>query len=173
MKKVQQGFTLIELMIVVAIIGILAAIAIPAYQNYTVRAKVTELLSAGATAKTAVAEGYQSNGMTGVTAAATQLSGESVSSKYVSSVSIASTTGIITITSATVANKSTSGLPEDASNQTLVLTPFIGSTALASATVGGTIDWVCSSASNATAKGRFATAGTGSMPAKYVPAECK
>jgi len=61
MKKTQQGFTLIELMIVVAIIGILAAIAIPAYQDYTIRARVTEGLSLADSAKTAVAETFQSN----------------------------------------------------------------------------------------------------------------
>jgi type IV pilus assembly protein PilA len=62
MKKVQQGFTLIELMIVVAIIGILAAIAIPAYQDYTIRAKVTELVNAAGVCKTSVAEYYQTKG---------------------------------------------------------------------------------------------------------------
>ena len=62
MKKVQQGFTLIELMIVVAIIGILAAIAIPAYQDYTIRSKVTELVNAAGVCKTSVAEYYQAKG---------------------------------------------------------------------------------------------------------------
>jgi type IV pilus assembly protein PilA len=62
MKKIQQGFTLIELMIVVAIIGILAAIAIPAYQDYTIRAKVTELINAAGVCKTSVAEYYQTKG---------------------------------------------------------------------------------------------------------------
>ena len=62
MKKVQQGFTLIELMIVVAIIGILAAIAIPAYQDYTIRAQVSEGLNLGGGAKTAVSEFYQDRG---------------------------------------------------------------------------------------------------------------
>jgi len=62
MKKVQQGFTLIELMIVVAIIGILAAVAIPAYQDYTIRAKLTEAMSVASQAKTAVSEFYISQG---------------------------------------------------------------------------------------------------------------
>ena len=62
MKNVQKGFTLIELMIVVAIIGILAAIAIPAYQDYTIRSKVTELINAAGVCKTSVAEYYQTKG---------------------------------------------------------------------------------------------------------------
>ncbi len=62
MKNVQQGFTLIELMIVVAIIGILAAVAIPAYQDYTIRAKVTELLSLGSGVKTSMYEAYAGGG---------------------------------------------------------------------------------------------------------------
>ena len=62
MRKLQQGFTLIELMIVVAIIGILAAIAIPAYQDYTIRSKVTELINSAGVCKTSVAEYYQSLG---------------------------------------------------------------------------------------------------------------
>ena len=65
MKRIQKGFTLIELMIVVAIIGILAAVALPAYQDYTVRAKVSELILAGSSYRTAVAEKFQTDNLTG------------------------------------------------------------------------------------------------------------
>jgi type IV pilus assembly protein PilA len=97
MKKVQQGFTLIELMIVVAIIGILAAVAIPAYQDYTVRAKVTEGLSLATSGKTAIGEYFASNGALPTNntqaglATATSLRGNSVSSVTVG------TGGLITI----------------------------------------------------------------------------
>src|ERR1700740_2766985 len=97
MKAFQKGFTLIELMIVVAIIGILAALAIPAYQDYTVRLKVTEGLSLAASAKVAVAEGFQSNDMSGVSAAATAWNGGFVSTKYVLTIAVAPTTGVITV----------------------------------------------------------------------------
>lgn len=93
MKKLQQGFTLIELMIVVAIIGILAAIALPAYQDYTVRAKVSELLLAGSGARTSITEVSQEAGVntgTGVVAPGT--------GGKVSVATITSATGAITIT---------------------------------------------------------------------------
>ena len=96
MKKVQQGFTLIELMIVVAIIGILAAVAIPAYQDYTKRAHVTEGLSLASAAKTSVTEFYNSKGYlpannasTGI-ALSTDIKGNAVTSVVVAS-------GVITI----------------------------------------------------------------------------
>ena len=94
MRKLQQGFTLIELMIVVAIVGILAAIAIPAYQDYTVRAKVTEGLSLANAAKLAVEDQWTSSGSAvslgnGYTFVATSL---------VSSITIGSTTGAIAVT---------------------------------------------------------------------------
>jgi type IV pilus assembly protein PilA len=103
MKKLQQGFTLIELMIVVAIIGILAAIAIPAYQDYTIRAQVSEGLNLGGGAKTAVAEFYQDRGIwpdgnTGVGGAGLSMPAQ-IKGKYVASVTVGSKDGIVTVLS--------------------------------------------------------------------------
>src|SRR5437763_2199623 len=96
MTKLQKGFTLIELMIVVAIIGILAAIAIPAYQDYTIRSKVTELINAAGVCKTSVAEYYQSKGVlpNNVTAAGCSTDGTA------NSVAPAVTNGDITVKAA-------------------------------------------------------------------------
>jgi len=97
MKKTQQGFTLIELMIVVAIIGILAAIAIPAYQDYTIRAKVTEGLNLAAAAKVAVTESNASNGKFPASNASAGLAtGTDINGNSVTSVTVG-TSGLITI----------------------------------------------------------------------------
>ena len=174
MKKLQQGFTLIELMIVVAIIGILAAIALPAYQDYTVRSKVSELLIGATSPKTLVSEAFQSDGLTGVSAAAAEYNGRTAGekqSKYIANITIDAANGAITVTSASTAQ---AGLPTAAAGKTLVFTPNVQKAVLA-AGVTGAIDWACASDTHATATTRgLAVASTaGTLPAKYAPSECR
>ena len=165
-KKMQKGFTLIELMIVVAIIGILAAIAIPAYQDYTIRAKVTEGLNLADSAKTAVAEGFQSNDVAGIAAAATAWNTPNfVPTKYVNNISIAGATGVITVTYA-------AATPQ-INGQTVKLSPFIGGVVLATG-LAGNIDWACTSLSKQTATNQgLGAAAAGTLLAKYAPTQCK
>jgi type IV pilus assembly protein PilA len=164
-KKVQQGFTLIELMIVVAIIGILAAIAIPAYQDYTIRAKVTEGIGLADAAKTAVAEAYQSGDMVpGVSSLAAGWIPTQTATKYVTSVVVAGT-GLITVTY--------SGIVPQLLNKTLTLSPNINGAVLAAGATGN-IDWACASATNATATAnKLKIIAGGSLDARYTPTSCK
>ncbi|MFO1300130.1 MAG: pilin [Burkholderiaceae bacterium] len=128
-KQLQKGFTLIELMIVVAIIGILAAVALPAYQDYTTRAKVSEVIAMAAPAKLAVAETSSSvGGLAGITATNHGYVFPGAT-KYVSGITVAATTGVVTATST---------VPSAAGN--IVLTPTdVGS---------GQLTWACSTTIN-------------------------
>jgi len=167
-NKMQKGFTLIELMIVVAIIGILAAIAIPAYQDYTIRAKVTEGLNLADSAKTAVAESFQSGGTVGLAAAAASWNTAYVPTKYVTGVVIAGATGVISISYSTAAITQLT-----ATTNLLTLSPNIAQAAL-TASSSGNIDWACASALHATATAQTLTVTTaGTLPTKYVPSNCK
>ena len=144
MKKIQQGFTLIELMIVVAIIGILAAIAIPAYQDYTIRAKVSEPMIFADAAKISIAEFYQSQGHMPNNSASAGIN-TSATTKYISSV-VYSSTGAnaafveLTLNSGNVGASGTIKL-EGAANSTT-----------------GVVDWICTNST---------------VAAKYRPANCR
>ena len=127
MKKIQQGFTLIELMIVVAIIGILAAIAIPAYQDYTIRAQVSEGLNLSGGAKVAVTEHFQDRGVLPADNAVAGLGvANTIVGNYVTGVNIAA--GVITVTYGNQANAAIGGA-------TLVLTP--------NTLAAGSVQWDC------------------------------
>lgn len=116
MKNIQKGFTLIELMIVIAIIAILAAIAIPAYQDYTTRSKVSELVVAADACKTSVAEYFQSQATLPTTTSAAGCSNNTT--QYINSLAVGAK-GVITVT----ANASGAGHLPAAASGAFVLTP--------------------------------------------------
>ncbi|MGE8444699.1 MAG: pilin [Comamonas sp.] len=156
LRTMQKGFTLIELMIVVAIIGILAAVALPAYKDYTIRAKVSEAILAGSSCRTSITETVQSAVGTTLPSADAWGCESSGSTKYVASVST-SNAGKITITTSSASDLGA------AASKTIDMTPYANATtALTNTNVGVTIfKWIC---------GPGATSG---LEAKYLPGSCR
>lgn len=162
-KQLQKGFTLIELMIVVAIIGILASIALPAYQDYTVRAKVTEGSLIASAFKVGVADMFADSGLTGIGTYATEVAGDqaNIATDKVLGVVI-TPAGQIDVTMNTVGN--TGGIPQLTAGSADVLSyvPQINNAALADNNSTGSIEWSCKAADSAT-----------TIVPKYLPASCR
>jgi len=154
MKRVQQGFTLIELMIVVAIIGILAAVALPAYQDYTKKAKMSEVVLAASACRTAVSETFQSAAALPTAADGFGCESATATTKYVKKVST-STAGVITITA--------TGFGDTAIDDKLLTVSPLKADGTAATAIGDAIaSWKCAAPTDATG-----------IPSKFLPASCK
>ena len=157
-KNLQRGLTLIELMVVIAVIGILGALALPAYQDYTIRAKVSEMLLAANGCKTAVTEAISSSSAADLSATLPKAC-DSQSSKYVSAIAV-DANGVITVTG----NQDALRGSTSASANAIALTPLqTGDTPVKGSTDGGKSisSWRCGPASS------------NPLPTKYLPASCK
>ena len=162
MKKLQKGFTLIELMIVVAIIGILAAVALPAYQDYTVRAKMSEVILAASACRTSITEVYQSGGTPpGANNWGCENTGGG-SSKYVNTI-LTDANGWITVQIA-------SGIKSDVDTKLVTLVPMLGT--VQSSTTGGASN-IGNMGTGPNAWRCGATADGTTLPTKYLPGSCR
>jgi len=172
--KTTQGFTLVELMIVVAVIAILAAIAIPQYQLYAIRSRLSEGSVAAATARETVTVGYLTGGLPSMGSAAAAFNTGLTKSKYVDNVTIDTATGAVVVA---YAADGLNGLPPSLNLKTIVYTPQVLTASgytLLTANQYGSIDWSCTSETQITASGRnMLTIGGGDMPARFVPSECR
>lgn len=155
MKSMQKGFTLIELMIVVAIIGILAAVALPAYQDYTVRAKVSEGMIAASAIKVGVTDVFADDGIAGVGrySAAIAADQPNLVTDLITAIAVDANTGVISVT--------LGGIPQlGAGTDVLAFVPEINGAAIADNNSTGSITWDCSSA-------------TTTIIDKFLPANCR
>ncbi|MAZ66588.1 MAG: pilin (bacterial filament) subfamily [Kangiellaceae bacterium] len=164
--KRQTGFTLIELMIVVAIIGILAAIALPAYQDYTIRSKVSEGPIAASALKVGVTEVFADDGMDGVDAYRGVISDDqaNIITDKISAITIDPATGEIQVTMGGIAQLT-------APNNVIAFMPQISGAAISNANSTGSVEWVCSPTASGVGAGGVGASTT--IPDQYLPANCR
>lgn len=178
MKKTHQGFTLIELMIVIAIIGILASVALPAYQEYLLRSKLTEGISIVSGFKVGVGDSFTADGELGVSSYASIVAADmaqgTIATSKITSVVIGTTDndrGNIVITYNT--DTATGGIGQLAGANVLVFSPSINGNTLSDINNSGSFHWVCAGAGGVKAALSYSDRQLGSINDQHLPTECK